>query len=97
MQTEFETDTEVEVEEPKMYKVLLHNDDHTSMEFVVGILKGIFHKTHEEAEKLTLRIHKKGFAICGIYIDEIARTKVRQVQDRARENDFPLKSTTEEI
>jgi len=97
MQTSAEVETEIELEEPKLFKVLLHNDDYTSMEFVVGILKGIFHKTHEEAEKLTLRIHKKGFAVCGVYTDEIARTKVKQVRDRARENDFPLQATTEEI
>jgi len=64
---EVESDVELELWEPQMYKVLLHNDDYTSMDFVVEVLTSIFHKTQEQAVQIMLQIHEKGKAICGVY------------------------------
>jgi len=93
---EEELDFAVELEEPKMFKVLLHNDDYTSMDFVVEILTDIFHKNHVQAEQIMLQIHEKGKAVCGVYSFEIAETKAAQVKQRAKQNDFPLLATIEE-
>jgi len=93
---EEELDLEIDLEEPKMFKVLLHNDDYTSMEFVVDVLIHIFHKSHLESEQITLQIHAKGKAICGVYTFEIAHTKAQQVKQQAKENEFPLLATVEE-
>ena len=79
-----------------MYKVLLHNDDYTSMDFVVDVLIGIFHKSHAQAEQIMLQIHEKDKAICGVYSFEIAETKAQQVKQKAKENEFPLLATIEE-
>lgn len=87
---------ELAIEEPKMFKVLLHNDDYTSMEFVVEVLLEIFHKTQQEAETIMLQIHEKGKGVCGIYSFEIAQTKAHQVKQRAKANGFPLLATIEE-
>ena len=96
IEEEFELDLALELEEPKMFKVLLHNDDYTSMDFVVDILIGIFHKTHAQAEQIMLQIHEKDKAICGVYSFEIAQTKAEQVKQRAKQNEFPLLATIEE-
>lgn len=87
---------DLELEEPKMYKVLLHNDDYTSMDFVVDILTTIFHMSHQQAEKVMLQIHDQEKAVCGVYSFEIAQTKVQQVKKRAKENEFPLLATLEQ-
>ena len=93
---EEELDLALELEEPQMFKVLLHNDDYTSMDFVVDVLMGIFHKTHAQAEQIMLQIHEKGKAICGVYSFEIAQTKAQQVKQKAKQNEFPLLATIEE-
>jgi ATP-dependent Clp protease adaptor protein ClpS len=93
---EEEFDLALELEEPKMFRVLLHNDDYTSMDFVVEVLVGIFHKTHAQAEQIMLQIHEKDKAVCGVYTFEIAQTKVAQVKQRAKQNEFPLLATIEE-
>jgi len=93
---EEELDLALELEEPQMFKVLLHNDDYTSMDFVVEVLTGIFHKTHAQAEQIMLQIHEKGKAICGVYSFEIAQTKAQQVKQSAKQNEFPLLATIEE-
>ena len=93
---EEELDFALELEEPGMFKVLLHNDDYTSMDFVVDILIRIFHKTHAEAEQIMLQIHEKEKAVCGVYSFEIAQTKAEQVKQLAKENEFPLLATIEE-
>ncbi len=93
---EEELDLALELEEPQMFKVLLHNDDYTSMDFVVEVLTGIFHKSHAQAEQIMLQIHEKGKAICGVYSFEIAQTKAQQVKQRAKQNEFPLLATIEE-
>lgn len=87
---------DLELHEPQMFKVLLHNDDYTSMEFVVEVLMVIFHKTHAQAEQIMLQIHEKDKAICGVYSFEIAQTKAQQVKQRAKQNEFPLLATIEE-
>lgn len=93
---EEELEIALELEEPQMFKVLLHNDDYTSMDFVVEILISVFHKNHAQAEQIMLQIHEKGKAICGVYSFEIAQTKAQQVKQRAKENEFPLLATIEE-
>ncbi len=88
---------EEEVKEPRKYKVLLHNDDYTTMEFVVHILKTVFHKKEPEAVEIMLNVHKKGIGVCGIYPREIAETKVALVHKLARQEGFPLKCSMEEV
>ncbi|MFA6238296.1 MAG: ATP-dependent Clp protease adaptor ClpS [Bacteriovorax sp.] len=83
------------VELPKKYKVLLHNDDYTTMEFVIFILQGVFHKTIDEAERIMLEVHKKGIGLCGVYTFEIAESKAQKVERLAREHSHPLICTFE--
>jgi len=89
------SETRDEIDEPPMYKVLLHNDDYTTMEFVVEILMLVFNKTPEEAVKIMLNVHHKGIGICGVYPFEVSETKVKTVDALSRENGFPLKCTME--
>ena len=84
-----------DITEPPMYKVLLHNDDYTTMEFVVQILRVVFRKSHEEATRIMLNVHQSGIGVCGIFTYEIAETKVDLVHTLAQENQFPLKCTME--
>ncbi len=93
---EHELEFDLRLEEPKLYRVLLHNDDYTSMDFVVEILTSIFHKSYAQAEQIMLHIHETGKAICGVYTFEIAQTKTQQVRQRAKQNEFPLLATLEE-
>lgn len=81
---------------PNMYKVLLHNDDYTTMEFVVEILMKVFKKNNVEATKIMLDVHKKGIGIAGVYVYDIALTKLRQVEALAEGEGYPLKMTIEE-
>lgn len=83
------------LELPKKYKVLLHNDDYSTMEFVIFILQNIFHKTATEAEKIMLAVHHQGVGVCGIFTYEIAESKANKVLQLAKENGQPLKCTTE--
>lgn len=80
---------------PKMYRVLLHNDDYTTMEFVVFILKKVFRKDEAGATHLMLTIHRKGMGVAGVYTRDLAETKLRQVADLAKEHGMPLMCTTE--
>ncbi|MBW2654598.1 MAG: ATP-dependent Clp protease adaptor ClpS [Deltaproteobacteria bacterium] len=80
---------------PPMYKVLLHNDDYTTMEFVVQILVTVFGKSLEKATQMMLNIHNKGKETCGIYPRQIAETKIETVHNLASNKNFPLKSTME--
>lgn len=80
---------------PPMYKVILHNDDYTTMEFVVEILMNIFGKSLEKATQMMLNIHNRGKETCGIYPREIAETKVDIVHKMASDRGFPLRSTME--
>ena len=95
IEQEVDTDAKDDVREPSMYKVLLHNDDYTTMEFVVEILMLVFNKTPEEAVRIMLNVHHKGVGICGVYTFEVSETKVNTVHSIARENGFPLKCSME--
>jgi ATP-dependent Clp protease adaptor protein ClpS len=89
------SETDQEVAEPPMYRVMLLNDDYTSMEFVVEVLVYVFQKSSEEAMQIMLNVHRSGVGVCGIYPYEIAETKVDTVETLARENGFPLKCIME--
>jgi len=91
-----ESKTRDDIREPSLFKVLLHNDDYTTMDFVVEILVYVFHKSAEDATQVMLNVHRKGVGLCGIYTYEVAETKVDTVHRLARENGFPLKCTMEE-
>ncbi len=78
-----------------MYRVLLHNDDYTTMEFVVQVLMQVFHKSVETATQIMLNVHQRGVGVCGLYTYEVAETKVETVIRMARENGHPLKCTME--
>jgi len=93
---EEEVSLSLNLAEPVRYKVLLHNDDYTTMEFVVEILMGIFHKSLVEAEQIMFNIHRVGKAVCGTYTYDIAQTKVYQVKQLAKKSGFPLLATLEE-
>jgi len=84
-----------DIDEPSMYKVLLHNDDYTTMEFVVEILMLVFNKSPEDAVRIMLNVHHKGIGICGVYTYEVSETKVNAVHALARQHGFPLKCTME--
>jgi ATP-dependent Clp protease adaptor protein ClpS len=84
-----------DIDEPSMFKVLLHNDDYTTMEFVVEILMLVFKKSPEDAVRIMLNVHHKGIGICGVYTFEVSETKVNTVHTLARQYGFPLKCTME--
>ena len=91
-------DTIIKVGIPKMYKVILHNDDKTTFDFVIAVLMTIFHKTADEAVELTKTIHVAGQGIAGApYTREIAEEKTMETVAFARANDFPLTPTFEEL
>lgn len=94
---EEEIDSLLALDEPTQYKVLLHNDDYTTMDFVVEILMGVFHKNLDQAEVIMIEIHKAGKGVCGIFTYEIAETKVHQVKELAKSSGFPLLATMEEV
>ncbi len=93
--TKEDVSSKVKSDLPPMYKVILHNDDYTTMEFVVEILVNVFGKSLEKATQMMLNIHNKGKEICGIYPRQIAETKVETVHNLASNKGFPLKSTME--
>ncbi len=82
---------------PEMFKVVLLNDDYTTMDFVVLVLQTIFNKAKEEATRIMLQVHVEGRGICGTYTYEIAETKVSAVHDMARESGFPLRAMIEAV
>ncbi len=83
------------VKPPRMYKVLLHNDDYTTMEFVVAILETVFHHSNASAMQIMLHIHQSGVGVAGVFTYEVAESKVTKVMALARENKFPLLCTCE--
>ncbi len=80
-----------------MYKVLLHNDDYTTMDFVVMVLETVFGKSTDEATRIMLNVHNQGQGVAGIYTREIGETKVAVVHRMARKNQFPLKCSLEKV
>ncbi len=89
------TKERIETKEPPLYKVLLHNDDYTTMEFVVAILENVFNKSNSEATRVMLNVHQEGVGIAGIYTKEIGETKISIVSELAKNNDFPLRCSLE--
>lgn len=87
--------TKQETKKPELYRVLLLNDDYTTMEFVVDVLETIFHKQPAEAYRIMMMVHIQGKGLCGVYPHEVAETKVAAVIDRARMNGFPLLAAME--
>jgi ATP-dependent Clp protease adaptor protein ClpS len=86
-----------ELNEPPRFRVLLHNDNYTTMDFVVQILEVVFGKAPAEAMQIMLNVHRNGIGLCGVYTSEVAETKVAMVHHLAREHNFPLKCSMEEV
>ncbi|MGB5985673.1 MAG: ATP-dependent Clp protease adapter ClpS [Desulfobacterales bacterium] len=95
LEEEVLSESEDQTDEPPMYRVLLHNDDYTTMEFVVQILMVVFHKPFEEATHIMLNVHQQGLGVCGVYSFEVAETKVELVHELARKSGYPLKCSME--
>jgi ATP-dependent Clp protease adaptor protein ClpS len=85
-----------DLREPRKYKVIIYNDDFTTMEFVVKVLVQVFFKSAPEAEALMLQVHRSEKAVVGIYTYDVAQSKVRMATSMAREEGFPLRLTCEE-
>ena len=90
------TKTRKKLKPPTGYKVLLHNDNYTTMEFVVFVLESVFHKSPSDAMQIMLHVHKTGIGVCGVFTHEVAETKVAAVHDLAGQYEYPLKATMEE-
>jgi ATP-dependent Clp protease adaptor protein ClpS len=93
--TERRTKPKSKTAKPPLYKVILLNDDYTPMEFVVELLKTVFHKGQAEATRIMLHVHQNGMGVAGVYPFEVAETKVRTVEELARQSQFPLKCVME--
>ena len=85
------------LQEPPLFKVLLHNDDYTTMDFVVMVLETVFGKDTTEATRIMLNVHQQGQGVAGIYSREIGETKVAVVHRLARKNQYPLKCSLEKV
>jgi ATP-dependent Clp protease adaptor protein ClpS len=93
---EVATESKQKLQKPPLYKVLLHNDDYTTMEFVVFILETVFHKSETDAYKIMMAVHQQGVGVAGVFTYEIAEAKVSKVIELARAQEFPLLCTMEE-
>ena len=90
-----EQETRHKVDKPRLFKVLLHNDNYTTMDFVVMVLMSIFRKPETEAVRIMLDVHQKGLGLVGVYPHEIAETRVQEVMELAQREQFPLLCTLE--
>ncbi len=90
-----ESETRAQLKRPTLYKVLLHNDHYTTREFVVAVLKEVFHRPEHEAVQIMLHVHHNGVGVAGVYTHDVATTKVSLVEKLARENEFPLRLSLE--
>ncbi len=90
------TESETRLKKPPLYKVLIHNDDYTTMEFVVFVLQTVFQHEEAKAAQIMLQVHLQGVGVAGVYTYEVAETKVAQVERLARAHEFPLLCTVEE-
>ena len=88
--------TRPRTKKPTLFSVILHNDDYTTMQFVVEVLEAVFHKSPAEAHRIMMNVHTQGHGVCGVYTHEVAETKVSDVHDRAQEAGFPLRASYEE-
>ena len=99
--TDRQTDSEIlertkqETKKPELYKVVLLNDDYTTMDFVIEVLESIFHKQPAEAHRIMMMVHTQGKGLCGLYPFEVAETKVDAVVESARSHGFPLRAAME--
>ncbi|MFS8067070.1 MAG: ATP-dependent Clp protease adapter ClpS [Byssovorax sp.] len=89
------TERKSKLEKIRRYKVLFHNDDYTTMEFVIDVLMKFFHKSETEATHIMLSVHHKGHGVAGVYTKDVAETKVAQVTDYAKEQGMPLRLSVE--
>jgi ATP-dependent Clp protease adaptor protein ClpS len=87
--------TKQETKKPELYKVVLLNDDYTTMDFVIEVLESIFNKQPAEAFRIMMMVHTQGKGLCGVYPHEVAETKVDAVMEAARDNGFPLRAAME--
>lgn len=90
-----ETKKHVRLQKPKLYKVLLHNDNYTTRDFVVAVLREVFHRSETDAVQIMLHVHYNGIGVAGVYTFDVAETKIRLVEALAQENDFPLRLSME--
>ena len=90
-----ETRPKHKLAKPKLYRVLLHNDNYTTRDFVVAVLREVFHRSEAEAVQIMLHVHHNGIGVAGVYTYDVATTKVRTVEALAREQGFPLRLSTE--
>src|SRR3954447_518237 len=90
-----ETVPQKKLKRPTLYKVLLHNDNYTTREFVVAVLKEVFHKSETDAVQIMLHIHYNGIGVAGVYTFEVAETKIKVVEAAAKDNGFPLRLSME--
>lgn len=90
-----ETKKKEQLKKPPLYKVLFHNDNYTTMEFVVWVLRTVFHKSETDSVTIMLNVHKNGVGVAGVYTREIAETKLQKTLALAREHEFPLKLSIE--
>ena len=96
VQDEQKVKEKTRLDEPKLYKVIMHNDHYTTMDFVVEVLMSVFDKQTADATKIMLDIHNKGKGICGVFTFDIAVSKISIVHDMAKKAEFPLKCSYEE-
>ena len=90
-----ETRTKKKLQKPRLYKVLLHNDNYTTREFVVAVLREVFHRPETEAVQIMLHVHYNGIGVAGVYTYEVAETKIKTVEELAKANEFPLRLSME--
>jgi ATP-dependent Clp protease adaptor protein ClpS len=90
-----ETKKKEQLKKPPLYRVLFHNDNYTTMEFVVFILQSVFMKSESDALAIMLNVHRNGFGVAGVYTRDVAETKINKTHQLARENEYPLKLTME--
>src|SRR4051795_2151001 len=93
--TATETRSEKKLQKPKLYKVLFHNDNYTTRDFVVAVLREVFHKSESDAVQIMLHVHHNGIGLAGLYTYDVAATKIRTVEVLAREQGFPLRCSME--
>ena len=93
--TETQSKSKEKLAKPPLYKVLFHNDNYTTMEFVVAVLREVFHKSESDAVAIMLSVHRNGLGVAGVYTYEVAETKINKTHALAKEHEFPLKLTME--
>jgi ATP-dependent Clp protease adaptor protein ClpS len=93
---EVATESREKLKKPPLYRVLLHNDDYTTMEFVIYVLEAVFQKSGPEAFRIMMQVHTQGLGVAGVYTYEVAEMKVERVAQLARASEYPLLCTLEE-